>query len=509
MEVKGQFISTPDPSTCPDRKYKERMAELQERRRGLQALLSTRVAELKRVCLQEAELTGALPSDFPLEAGEKPPSVPRRRGTSRQANRKCQTEEEYSQRSKSKKTLFSGALRKHSDPEHNTHTHHGKRTVHRGCHTDDTVRSESSSTSDSTGLENDDSVSAPLLVSSGSPVKVFFQNKTTRNALHIRTDHPETLQTYKPLHPSHLPTPPPRSWDSSSGPSNTGGVRFNAACHSNSSDGHLDRINPLEDSGLMVSGETLPERPTRVITSNGLTERTEVGRWRGGGYSEVLLDYVWGKQRQLQPNSQHLIPCNYQLLFNGYSSQQPLEDPPTYRTHLGDQRRVRVTRTKSCGPFLPLQKGQADTQDFPLSAIQPDPHPYLLPPRPPQLPPVQDVQLEETTRSLHKTLALEGLRDWYLRNTKGSAHKNLANGKMSAGAIDQVGGGGALQSNLRNQAVFQQSTYWTEKSQHHTMAHSSTFHGQPLQGRSMEAPLYHNSFPPHTQEDQPSPGTLV
>ena len=30
------------------------MAELQERRRGLQALLSTRLAELRCVCLQEA-----------------------------------------------------------------------------------------------------------------------------------------------------------------------------------------------------------------------------------------------------------------------------------------------------------------------------------------------------------------------------------------------------------------------------------------------------------------------
>lgn len=32
----------------------ERMVELQERRRSLQALLGTRLAELRRVCLQEA-----------------------------------------------------------------------------------------------------------------------------------------------------------------------------------------------------------------------------------------------------------------------------------------------------------------------------------------------------------------------------------------------------------------------------------------------------------------------
>eukprot|EP00064_Thunnus_orientalis_P017467 superscaffoldBa00003717_g17550 len=86
MEVKGQLIS------APDRKQRERMAELQERRRSLQALLSTRLAELRRICLQEAELTGAVPSDFPLEAGEKPPCVRRRGGTSRTGNRKCRAE---------------------------------------------------------------------------------------------------------------------------------------------------------------------------------------------------------------------------------------------------------------------------------------------------------------------------------------------------------------------------------------------------------------------------------
>uniref|UniRef100_A0A8C9X6W9 Coiled-coil domain containing 120a n=1 Tax=Sander lucioperca TaxID=283035 RepID=A0A8C9X6W9_SANLU len=331
------------------------------------------------------------------------------------------------------KTLFSGALRKHSDSEHNTH--HGKRTVHRGCHTDDTVRSESSSTSDSTGLDNGNT----------------------------QTDHPETLQTHKPL-PLH---PPPRSQDSSSsvpsdpGPAGEGGLRANAARHSNSSDGLLERIPlPEEDggprkgglwvnglagsrgtntSGAFRSSETLADGRTRTRANNGRT----------AGYSEVLLDYVWGKQQQLQrqqsqPNNRQPITSHHQLLYNGFSSQQPQGAPPTYRGPSGDQRRVKVTRTKSCGPFLPVQPSQTDTHNPPLSAIQPDPHPYLLPPRPPQPAPVQDAQLEDATRSLHKALALEGLRDWYLRNT-----------------IGQAGGGGTS---------------------HHkkTLPHSATFHGHPL-----------------------------
>ncbi|XP_059188464.1 coiled-coil domain-containing protein 120 [Centropristis striata] len=556
MEVKGQLISAPD-LTCPDRKQRERMAELQERRRGLQALLSTRLAELRRICLQEAELTGAVPSDFPLEAGEKPPCVRRRGGSSHQGNRKCRAEEEDSQRLKPKKTLFSGALRKHSDSEHNTqtHTHHGKRTVHRGCHTDDTVRSESSSTSDSTGLDNDDGVSQLVsLVSAGSPVEIFYQNKTRRNSLHNRTDHPETLQIHKPLplppsHPPplhlHPPPPPPRSQDSSSssGPSDPaveGGVRVNMARHSNSSDGLLDRIAPPEEEGgaqqggLWVNGlpgsrgtnaaGPLMDTQTRARTNNGLTEGGGAGRGRGGGYSEVLLDYVWGKQQQLQrqqSNSRQPITSHHQLLYNGFSSQQPPGAPPTYRGHHGDQRRVKVTRTKSCGPFLPVQ---TDTQNPLLPAIQPDPHPHLLPPRPPQLPPTQDAQLEDATRSLHKALALEGLRDWYLRNTIGSTHQNQANGKVNAGLNAKVNsgvkgqarGGGALQERRRTHGVIQQPTYQTETSHHpaaphhkKTLPHSATFHGHPLHGRSMDSSLYQDSFPPQKQDDQPSPGTLV
>ncbi|XP_056239820.1 coiled-coil domain-containing protein 120 isoform X2 [Seriola aureovittata] len=588
MEVKGQLILAPDPLTCPDRKQRERMAELQERRRSLQALLSTRLAELRRICLQEAELTGAVPSDFPLEAGEKPPCVRRRGGVSRQANRKCRAEEEDCQRSKPKKNLFSGALRKHSDSEHNTHnqthTHHGKRTVHRGCHTDDTVRSESSSTSDSTGHDKDEGVSQcrPPLVSAGSPVEVFYQNKTGRNSLHNRTEHPETLQTHKPLplppsHPPPLPLhPPPRSQDSSSsGPSDAGavgeaGVKVNAAHRSNSSDGHLDRINfPEEEGGphqggLWVNGlpgsrgtnatgafrssETLTDGWTR--TNNRPVEGGAMGGGagrgrgggRGGGYSEVLLDYVWGKQQllqrqQSQASNRQPITSQHQLLYNGYSSsQQPPGAPPTYHGHHSDQRRVKVTRTKSCGPFLPVQQSQSDTHNPPLSTIQPDPHPHLLPPRPPQLPPNQDTQLEEATRSLHKALALEGLRDWYLRNTIGSTHQNQANGKVNTGVTTgastkvnggvkgQAGGGGALQRRRTTHGVIQQSNYQTEESHHHApphykqmLPHSATFHGRPLHGRSMDSSLYHDSFPPQKQEvllkdpsvDQPSPGTLV
>lgn len=353
----------------------------------------------------------------------------------------------------------------------------------------------------------DDGVSQcrPLLVSSGSPVEVFYQNRTRRNSVHryssehvhicvtvcdlmigdhrflevscsasphhvwfwkheqplpsvywkyfllsFRTEHLDS-QKPLPLPPSQPPPPPPRSQDSSSsGPSDPGaggeaGLKANAARRSNSSDGLLDRITPPEDDvgvqqgGLWVNGlpgsrgtstagaywnsETLTDGRSRANNgvSDGRGKGGGAGRGRGGGrgdrggrgagYSDVLLDYVWGKQQQLQrqhsqPHRQP-ITSQQQVVYNGYS-QQPSGAPPTYRGPQGDQRRVTVTRTKSCGPFLPVQQSQTDTHNPPLVAIQPDPHPHLLPPRPPQLPPNQDSQLEEATRSLHKALALEG-----------------------------------------------------------------------------------------------------
>lgn len=54
LAVSYECVCVADPLTCPDRKQRERMVELQERRRSLQALLSSRLAELRRICLQEA-----------------------------------------------------------------------------------------------------------------------------------------------------------------------------------------------------------------------------------------------------------------------------------------------------------------------------------------------------------------------------------------------------------------------------------------------------------------------
>lgn len=84
MEVKGQLISSPTfnaPAALfgePAPQVKsERLRGLLDRQQALQEALSLKLQELRKVCLQEAELTGRLPPECPLEPGERPHLVRR------------------------------------------------------------------------------------------------------------------------------------------------------------------------------------------------------------------------------------------------------------------------------------------------------------------------------------------------------------------------------------------------------------------------------------------------
>ncbi|XP_043232582.1 FERM domain-containing protein 4A-like isoform X2 [Amphibalanus amphitrite] len=59
----------------------EMCAALQARRDALEAKLAERTAELRLLCIKEAELTGELPAELPLEPGEPLPQIRRRMGT--------------------------------------------------------------------------------------------------------------------------------------------------------------------------------------------------------------------------------------------------------------------------------------------------------------------------------------------------------------------------------------------------------------------------------------------
>ncbi|XP_030917631.1 innate immunity activator protein isoform X2 [Geospiza fortis] len=69
--------SGPDSPVCPP---KERVLVGQRQQQALEAQLDGCIQELRQLCLREAELTGTLPCEYPLKAGEKPPKVRRRIG---------------------------------------------------------------------------------------------------------------------------------------------------------------------------------------------------------------------------------------------------------------------------------------------------------------------------------------------------------------------------------------------------------------------------------------------
>ncbi|KAG7472669.1 hypothetical protein MATL_G00111380 [Megalops atlanticus] len=527
MEVKGPTITAmglgaPDLQGGQSSKARaERLSELQERRRSLQTLLNARLGELRRVCLLEAELTGELPKEFPLETGERPPQVRRRGGLAHHGSKhSSKGEEEETCQRKQKKALFSGALRRQTDSEQ--HPPHGKRTVHRGCHTDDTVKSESSSMSDSTGQDNDESSPGPApdglspsrprlapgspdsrICRKLSPVEIYYEMRTRRNSMASSASPSRSLPRSvsnvegrsvpaTPLLSRTVPTsvhvrsevsggkhwsdspdvpqvvPLQSQEGSSSGSFERGGCPYSARTRrSNSSEALLDRTVFPEEAGPRTG---MPSRGGPYKSSEALTE----GRLRQvhRGSPERHLN---GHADQGRMRSSVASPH-----FNGFPPAQAphfAPGPPPYSPLLlrgkpGEPRRVKVTRTKSCGPFIPLQQHQQEA--ILLSAYSEAPHP------------APGSAGSSTAALLHKALALEGLRDWYLRNTLGHAAASAATaGKPEPG--------------------------------YSQLPQSATFHGHPLQGRSLELSLYQEPFPSQMQDltlkepstDIPAPGTLV
>lgn len=70
----------PGPST--DEPLSSRLQCLRQRRDTLQDKLAQKNIELKSLCIEEAELTGVLPPEIPLEPGESPPNFRKRVGSS-------------------------------------------------------------------------------------------------------------------------------------------------------------------------------------------------------------------------------------------------------------------------------------------------------------------------------------------------------------------------------------------------------------------------------------------
>ncbi|XP_022537887.2 coiled-coil domain-containing protein 120 [Astyanax mexicanus] len=593
MEVKGHLITAMglgSPEVQDSKLQAERVSELQERKETLQTLLSSRLGELRQMCVLEAELTGKLSRDFPLEVGERPPFVQRRAGLA-----PTKSEDDAGQR-RQMKTLFGGALRRNMESDKTGF--HNKRTVHRGCHTEDTVKSESSSLSDSIpSQDNEDSspsvfpehrsLSHPRLAPGSpecrlsrklSPVEIYYEMRTRRNSasssvspshslprsasnvegrsvpatpllsrtapisIHMRSDVSSSVVLKpwgdSPDVPQFVPL------ESSLSSSERRGCPYGSrARRSNSSEALLDRSN-LPESGMpsragpYKSSESLtdgklrqlyrgsPERQPGGAGEQPGRVRSSVGsRGSGLGYSEILMDYIWGKPQKRPVQHQQPQPPVWPDLsafpvpvsgtpphYNGFSHSQihlasapPPYSPMILRDQPAEPRRIKVTRTKSCGPFIPLQQHPQDP--VLLSAYEPHPPPGSAAAA--ELPAVFTRRLapfplpspDDSTRSLHKALALEGLRDWYLRNALGYSAPKGHDGLPLRHA-----------HHLLHQP---QSVPLDPLYAHPHIPQSASFHGHPLHGRSVELSLYPEPFPSkenvqkEASADPAAPGTLV
>ncbi|XP_063792148.1 coiled-coil domain-containing protein 120 [Pseudophryne corroboree] len=529
MEVKSPCGITTAGGALFDASSKQRaqlISELAEKQRDLQESLRQKVNELRRLCLQEAELTGQVPPEYPLEYGERPPNVARRQRAFRmsaaavsraeevqlerlerdfalqlqmaEAARKLSVAAEQSaeltvEQRRKRRLVYLDALRRLQELEeqsNNLRRKLGLRPTHRVPHSllDEAYQSECSSLSESASY--DDVLASSIRPAQGrigehsraisssperrvgwkaSPMEMYCEIRNRRNSMASAASPTRSFpRSLSSLEGRSVPATPilsrnacsssalrsegsglsQKQWsgsqDSQVGfPSDRTIVQTSRNRRSNSSEALIERPPPTETQGKpsFKSSEALSEWPQpggapshhQQRGARSPDPRTPSGNSRLP-YEEILLDYYMERQQQQQtrgwvePEGHWWVEpeapwwaepdgSSHYSRRDGYYDGYP--GSPALRSRAETQQRRTVARNKSCGPQL--TDGTQFQQPWHSDGFQQRPSPQGSHPGPrsrsqPRAPPPETME-----RNVHKALALEGLRDWYLRNSAAPA----------------------------------------------------------------------------------------
>ncbi|XP_068104904.1 coiled-coil domain-containing protein 120 isoform X2 [Hyperolius riggenbachi] len=614
MEVKGPCGISTTGGAPFDSSSKQRVlliSELAEKQRDLQETLRQKVNELRRLCLQEAELTGQVPADYPLEYGERPPVVTRRPRAFRmsaaamtraeevqldrlerdfalqlqmaEAARKLSVAAEQSteltvEQRRKRRLVYLDALRRLQEIEeqsNNLRRKLGLRPTHRVPHSivDEAYQSECSSLSD--GASHDD-ILAPTMRPSpprisdhsravsnsperrvgwkASPVEIYCEIRNRRNSMASSASPTRSFpRSLSSLEGRSVPATPilsrnacsssalrsegsglsQKQWtgsqDSQVGfPSERTNTHSSRNRRSNSSEALIERPPATEAQGKpsFKSSEALSDRPQTGPTpphhqqrgARSPDPRTPNTNARLP-YEEILIDYYMERQQQQQQQQQTrgwvesenhywVEPDSPWWAEPDGSSHYSRRDgyfegymgSPALRSRAETQQRRNVPRNKSCGPQLtdvghfqqPWHSDGFHQRSAPQGSHQ-GPRSRSQPRAPPP---------ETMERNVHKALALEGLRDWYLRNS------------TAPGGIQR----GPIPSHMQYQRYYRPEYHEGHYQTGSPLPHSISFGGAPLHGRHfseyVDEDLYSKAaVGSRAQGDRSSegtpPGTLV
>ncbi|XP_072290772.1 FERM domain-containing protein 4A isoform X6 [Eucyclogobius newberryi] len=214
---------------------KDMLAALRARQEALEETLKQRIEELKNICIKEAELTGKLPKEYPLDPGEEPPTIRRKIGTAfkldeqkippkgeeeelerlerefaiqsqiTEAARRLASDPHVSSKKlkKQRKTSYLNALKKLQEIENSINEHRvrsGKKPTQRASLIieEANIGSEDSSLSDALVLDDDD----PQVTGTPnfSPLASPHKGLPPRPPSHSRPPPPQSLDGLRHLH---------------------------------------------------------------------------------------------------------------------------------------------------------------------------------------------------------------------------------------------------------------------------------------------------------------------